>query len=608
MLRNIKAILKGKKDCKTKYFEIYKDTIIDDKIVLLEAGQGKNLNGNMFAIAREIMTNKKWENLDVYFVITKGNLEAAQERFKFYKFNKIKFVIRNTDEYINLLATAKYLITDNSFPIYFIKKEEQVYLNTWHGTPLKYLGRSDLYNSISIGNIQKNFLSADYMLFPNNFTRDVFMKDYMLENIADNKVLLCDYPRNEVFLNKDLGIKLKKYLDLEGKELIAYMPTWRGTGRTANSKKQVQIIIEYFKEIDSKLKENQILYVNMHFLVTSSIDFSMFENIKPFPKEYETYDFLNCCDTLITDYSSVFFDYAITQKKIILFTYDEEEYLEQKGMYLPLKDIPFSKVKTVDELIQAINSKEIINIDEFNDTYNNYIHKNVTEKILDILINKNCSDLIIETPFKNNKKNVLIHCGNLKNKVVNTKTLELIENINDGEKNIIVSFEDGLNKNKCDFLKQLPQNINYISLVKATCFDVFWKESKIDLFEKNKEAIDLEKKNILCNIKLDEIIQTSLRRKKLAYVFGSYNSKKTVYYFPDVIERFQYNSTKTRAIKEFEKEKFDNINEVTIEELLKDENLNLTNETIYNRCIEMKNIKSVFYNSKNKMHILTILQ
>ena len=202
MLDKVKSVLyskKCKKDCKTKYLEIYKGCEIDNNKILLEPGQGKNLNGNMFAFVREIMTNNKWKHLNIDFVVTKSNINDAKSRFELYGFNGVNFVIRNSDEYIKSLAKSKYLINDNSFPIYFIKKEEQIYLNTWHGTPLKYLGRSDLKNATSIGNIQKNFLSANYILFPNEFTRDVFMNDYMLENIGNNKVLLCDYPRNEAF-------------------------------------------------------------------------------------------------------------------------------------------------------------------------------------------------------------------------------------------------------------------------------------------------------------------------------------------------------------------------------------------------------------------------
>lgn len=609
MLDKVKSVLyskKCKKDCKTKYLETYKDCKIDNNKILLEPGQGKNLNGNMFAFVREIMANNKWKHLNIDFVVTKSNINDAKSRFELYGFNGVNFVIRNSDEYIKSLATSKYLITDNSFPIYFIKKEEQIYLNTWHGTPLKYLGRSDLKNSTSIGNIQKNFLSANYILFPNEFTRDVFMNDYMLENIGNNKVLLCDYPRNEAFSNELMKKEIKKSMKLEDKELIAYMPTWRGSGRKANSKKQIKTIIEYLHEIDKNLKENQILYVNLHFLVTSSMDFSEFNKVKPFPKEYETYDFLNCCDILITDYSSVFFDYAIKEKKVILFAYDEEEYIEEKGTYFPLSDLPFPKVKNIDNLIEEINLKNHIDVKEFNNKYNNYIQDKVTEKILDLLVYDSETNLKIESPPRNNNKNILIHGGSLNNKIINTKILELIEKINDKNKNIILSFEDGLNKNKCDFLQILPENVNFISLVKSSCFNVFWNDVEVNLFEKNREALELEKKNIFCNIDFEEIIQMGLRRKKLAYVFAMYNSIKTAYFFPDMIEGFQYNSPKTKEIKRFEKEKFDHIEEIKIEELLKDERLNLNKTNVYNRCINITNHKSLFYNSKNKLNIIAI--
>ncbi len=62
------------------------------------------------------------------------------------------FIERKSDEYHRVLATAKYLMTDNSFPLYFVKRSEQVYLNTWHGTPLKVLGRSDISSMKNFGN------------------------------------------------------------------------------------------------------------------------------------------------------------------------------------------------------------------------------------------------------------------------------------------------------------------------------------------------------------------------------------------------------------------------------------------------------------------------
>ena len=148
---------------------------------------------------------------------------------------------------------------------------------------------------------------SDYALFPNEFTRDVFMKDYMLENLYKGQAVLCDYPRNSVFLNPEYAAKLRKTLGLEGKQLIAYMPTWRGANRKAEISRQKQILEEYFSCIDPLLENDQIFYVNLHFLVGNTIDFQEYAHIRPFPPEYETYDFLAVCDMLVTDYSSVFF-------------------------------------------------------------------------------------------------------------------------------------------------------------------------------------------------------------------------------------------------------------------------------------------------------------
>ena len=106
-------------------------------------------------------------------------------------------------------------------------------LNTWHGTPLKTLGRCDIENSSSISNVQKNFAMSDYILFPNKYTRDIFMEDYCLKNVLNNKVLLADYPRNVAFFDDELKQQIIRRFGLENKYCYAYMPTWRGTSRNA---------------------------------------------------------------------------------------------------------------------------------------------------------------------------------------------------------------------------------------------------------------------------------------------------------------------------------------------------------------------------------------
>ena len=104
------------------------------------------------------------------------------------------------------------------------------------------------------------------------------------------------------------------------------MPTYRDNKKP---KEEIEFISDMLSKIDEKLNDNQVLYVNLHPFIGDKIEYN-FKHIEKFPNQYETYEFLNATDCLITDYSSVFFDYANTKNKIILFTYDLLEYFERE--------------------------------------------------------------------------------------------------------------------------------------------------------------------------------------------------------------------------------------------------------------------------------------
>lgn len=91
------------------YYLKYSQDPVDDSLVLLEAGQGKNINGNMFALLREISVNPRWSRLKPVFVVTKATMEQAMERFAFYGYRP-ELVERNTERYCQVLATAAFLL------------------------------------------------------------------------------------------------------------------------------------------------------------------------------------------------------------------------------------------------------------------------------------------------------------------------------------------------------------------------------------------------------------------------------------------------------------------------------------------------------------------
>ena len=149
------------------------------------------------------------------------------------------------------------------------------------------------------------------------------------------------------------------------------MPTWRGTMDAKDTKEQLVTIQYYLYQIDKHLKENQILYVNLHNFISEGIDFGDYKNILPFPKEYETYEFLSIADCLITDYSSVFFDFANLKRPVLFYTYDIEKYKNQlRGFYIDMNtEVPGPLLYTSEEVVDAI-----LNIDQINEEYK-YIKK-----------------------------------------------------------------------------------------------------------------------------------------------------------------------------------------------------------------------------------------
>ena len=116
----------------------------------------------------------------------------------------------------------------------------------------------------------------------------------------------------------------------------------------------------------------------------NKINYDSFRKIRPFPSGIETYEFLAACDALITDYSSVFFDYACTGRPIYLFTYDEKEYFKERGVDIEMSELPFARLETPEQIVMEIHtngSNKCQGYDEFVKTYCKYDEMTITYNI-----------------------------------------------------------------------------------------------------------------------------------------------------------------------------------------------------------------------------------
>lgn len=358
----IRSRIKDYTDTATRMKYIYARAMskyqVKKNLILFESFHGRDLSDSPFYIMKELLAMPDGGKYDIYFATS--NYHKHIEDVKKLGIN-VKLVDIHSDEYAKVLATAEYLVNNSSFPSYFIKREGQHYLQTWHGTPLKTLGKKMRMGMESMHNVQHNFLQADLLQHPNEFTRDAMMNDYNLRDLFTGKIALTGYPRNSVFSDRTRGQEIKELLGNENIKTIAYMPTWRGQNNYEISTKEYgDTVGEILTRLDDVLDDSKILYVNFHPLVQDVVSLDNYKHILPFPDGVDKYEFLNSTDALITDYSSVFFDYSITGKPIILFMYDYDEYMADRGMYLDIKELPFTKVYDLSQLCQLISSNQYL--------------------------------------------------------------------------------------------------------------------------------------------------------------------------------------------------------------------------------------------------------
>lgn len=360
LIRKIKNVFSKTNLVKYTYAYFSKHKKVNNNMILFESFHGSTLSDSPFYMMKDLLNNNN--KFQIYF--TTNDYKKHKQMIDYYNYD-INLVELGSIQYAKVLATSKYLINNVSFPPYFIRRNEQKYLNTWHGTPLKTLGKKMSQGIEDMSNMQRNFLQSTDLLFPNEFTMAHMMEDYNLYELFTGNAIISGYPRNSIFKDKQMGINIRKEFNLVDKEVFAYMPTWRGTqSNVAKNElyaKEVQIILD---RIDKSLNDNQVLYVNLHSLVKDYVSIKKYDHIFSFPN-IDNYEFLNCVDILISDYSSVFFDFSITKKPIVLFMYDYDSYMKDRGTYIDVDSLPFVKIYNLDDLVNYLRgNREICNYED----------------------------------------------------------------------------------------------------------------------------------------------------------------------------------------------------------------------------------------------------
>lgn len=374
--------------CKKLYKKLFLKLPLRD-VVLFESFLGRNVSGNPKYIYEYMMENGFDKKYKLVWILNNIEEELVGPGTK---------IRRRGLKYYYYMATAKYWVFNTRQADEIVKRKGNTYLQTWHGTPLKRLALDmDNVNMAGQNNIEdykekfyKNSRRWDYLLAQNNYSRDIFKAAFAFEK----PILDYGYPANDILYNKnnkeDID-KIKKKFNLPlDKKIILYAPTWRDNNFMKKGHYKMQMQLELDK-LTKELGDEYIVLLRMHYLIMNSINIEDYKGlVYNFSQGYDIQELYLVSDILITDYSSVMFDYANLKRPILFFAYDIEDYRDSlRGFYFNFEEeAPGPIVKTTEEVIHVIENIDVVNR-EFKDKadkfYNKFCHidrGNSAEKVV----------------------------------------------------------------------------------------------------------------------------------------------------------------------------------------------------------------------------------
>lgn len=332
--------------------------------IIFSSYYGKNFSCNPASICNYILKNKL--DYELIYVLNRNKRN-----------DPIKYVKRGSLLYLYYFATAKYRISNCQESYYLKPRKNTVYLQTWHGIPLKKISQDITDKSFS--KIKKEWqIEANYwnyLIVPNKKLNELFKKAFGIEKC---KILNYNYPRNEILKEKYKIPLIKNKLNLDlNKKNILYAPTFRDDEKIFNLNLSDRFIDKVTKEYNFLFRAHSNVKANI--FNKNIIDVSKYDDIN---------ELYLISDILITDYSSVFFDFALLERPIIFYSYDLDKYQNLlRGFYYKYDEIvPGKIVFNEKELLKEIECTNI-NYDykklkEFNKKYNNDSTVDSISKIL----------------------------------------------------------------------------------------------------------------------------------------------------------------------------------------------------------------------------------
>ncbi|WP_277454049.1 glycosyltransferase [Janibacter sp. DB-40] len=431
---------------------------LDDNSVFYESFAGNGVLCNPEAIFRALVDDPEFAHLTHVWSLS-PQMWSSRIRAEFAQHPRVRFVRYKSPQYYRALSTSRYLFNNATFPPEFIKRDGQVYVNTWHGTPFKTMGYDEPGGGPNARNVIRNFLSADYLLAANRFMAErMYEEAYRLTNIHPGRIITEGSPRvDRQFLDEVGRDRVRGRLTAAGvalgdeQKVVLYAPTWRGESfqQPAND---VVLLAKRVRELKRQLPSDQQVLLRVHQQVYAfALEHPELSDILV-PNEIPSNEVLGITDVLVTDYSSIFFDFLATGRPIVFFAPDMSAYDGYRGLYLDTKHLPGPLVRTAGQLARVLvadgsgadDDPAVSHRDAYDAARERFASREdgrACERIIDVVLRGSTRDHDVRPVRSDGRTRILMYLGGMRPNGITTSALNLLNNIDHDRYDVSVFYQ-----------------------------------------------------------------------------------------------------------------------------------------------------------------------
>lgn len=357
--------------------DVCRQPISRNKVLFYNYG-GLGYRCNCKYIAEEILRKKC--PLQLVWVVSDSRIKSEIPE-------EIKVVEKGSFAYYRELYTSKICIANNDNKLLTERKREgQYYINTWHGYgPFKKVAAATVGNDEQeIAAIKDNYAKYDLFVTASRFYSEVFHTSFLY----DGEILECGAPRNDVFFkgNDFRRFVLKKYQAASEKKIVLYAPTFRPDVANSFEKYGLDMGRTLAALEDRFDTEFVLLYRFHHMLYEAGRDKEFYKEGIDVTFYPDVQELLVAADILITDYSSIMWDFSLQRKPVFLYQNDEKDYAEKPGFYAEPSEWPYRKACTEQEFLECIRNfdeeKYVRDVDCFLEKYGSCDDGHASERVV----------------------------------------------------------------------------------------------------------------------------------------------------------------------------------------------------------------------------------